>query len=97
MRMSFFEAGMLICFGAAWPLSIYKSWKSRQTGGKSILFLFVVFIGYVSGIFHKIFFSPDKVIYLYCLNALMVGTDILLYYRNGYLEKKRGASGGSPA
>ena len=80
--MSIFEIGMLLCFGAAWPFSIYKSWKSRQTAGKSLLFLFVVFFGYISGICHKMFYAYDRVIFLYCLNALMVGTDIVLYLRN---------------
>ena len=52
--MSIFEAGMLISFGAAWPLNIYKSIKTRSAVGKSVLFLIVVFIGYVCGIIHKI-------------------------------------------
>ncbi|MBN2511241.1 MAG: hypothetical protein JXB03_13255 [Spirochaetales bacterium] len=86
--MSVFEIGMLLCFGAAWPFSIYKSWKSRQTAGKSILFLCVVFAGYLSGIMHKLFFAFDGVVYLYCLNALMVGTDIGLYIRNRTMGKK---------
>ena len=36
--MSIFEAIMLICFGAAWPFSIYKSYTSRENTGKSILY-----------------------------------------------------------
>lgn len=86
--MSIFEAIMLICFGAAWPFSIYKSWKSRQNGGKSVVFLYIVIAGYVSGMIHKILYSRDAVIYLYALNALMVITDILLYYRNESLSRK---------
>lgn len=88
MELSLFEAGMLICFGAAWPLSIYKSWKSRQTGGKSVYFLFVIFTGYLSGILHKVFFSYDPIIVLYCLNAVMVFTDIVLYFRNRIIETR---------
>ena len=80
--MSVFEIGMLVCFGAAWPFSIYKSYKSREVAGKSVLFLFVVVAGYLSGILHKIFFSYDVVIFLYALNAVMVLVDILLYFRN---------------
>ena len=53
--MSIFEIIMLICFGAAWPLSIYKSYTSRSTEGKSVSFLIVILIGYVAGILHKIF------------------------------------------
>lgn len=80
--MSVFEIIMLICFGVAWPCSIYKSYKSRQNAGKSILFLFVIFIGYIAGTIHKLMFNLDFVIYLYALNGLLVFIDIALYYRN---------------
>ncbi len=80
--MSIFEIIMLACFGAAWPFSIYKSYKTRQNGGKSLIFLYVVLIGYCSGIIHKLIYSRDPVVYLYALNSLMVLTDLALYYRN---------------
>ena len=80
--MSVFEIIMLVCFGAAWPFSIYKSYKSRSAAGKSILFLLIVLIGYGSGILHKIYYNFDNVIFLYMLNMLMVGVDIVLYVRN---------------
>ena len=78
---------MLFCFGFAWPLSIYRSYKSRTNAGKSLPFLYVVFLGYVSGILHKITYNYDLVIILYILNGLMVFADILLYYRNNRLNK----------
>lgn len=81
--MSVFEVLMLLCFGAAWPFSIYRSYKSKTNNGKSIIFLFVVMTGYLSGILHKMFFSYDPVIYLYALNFMMVGIDTLLWFRNG--------------
>ena len=80
--MSLFDSLMLICFGSAWPVSIYKSYKSKSNSGKSVLFLIIIFIGYISGIIHKIYYSYDLVIVLYILNALMVSIDILLYFRN---------------
>lgn len=80
--MSIFEIIMLVCFGAAWPFSIYKSYKSGQNAGKSLPFLYVVLIGYLSGIIHKILYSKDPVVYLYILNMIMVLTDLALYYRN---------------
>jgi len=86
--MSIFEIGMLVCFGAAWPASIYKSYKSRSTKGKSILFLMILFVGYIFGILHKIIYRFDYVIFLYILNSLMVLTDVLLYFRNKHIEKK---------
>lgn len=73
---------MLICFGMAWPFSIYKSYKTREVGSKSLVFLVALFIGYVSGTLHKIFFLFDYVIILYILNGTMVAIDIALYIRN---------------
>lgn len=84
--MSVFEVLMLVAFGSAWPFSIYRSWKSGSVKGKSGLFLLVIFSGYIAGILHKIFYNFDFVIYLYALNALMVGIDGLLYLRNKRLQ-----------
>lgn len=80
--MSIFEAVMLLCFGAAWPFSIYKSYKSRQNAGKSIIFLIIIFTGYIAGFTHKLLYSFDAAIYLYALNGIMVFIDITLYFRN---------------
>ena len=49
-----FEAAMVICFGLSWPLSVYKSWKSRTAKGKSLLFELFIWIGYICGIAGKI-------------------------------------------
>ena len=80
--MSVFEVIMLVCFGAAWPFSIYKSYRSKSNRGKSVVFLIIVLAGYVAGILHKILLNFDLVIVLYGLNAIMVSTDVLLYFRN---------------
>lgn len=84
--MSIFEAVMLLCFGAAWPFSIYKSFTSKQTAGKSVMFLFTILIGYVSGVIHKLTHTPDLLTTLYVLNGTMVVVDIALYYRNKKLQ-----------
>lgn len=84
--MSPFEILMVLCFGAAWPFSIYRSWKSKTTAGKSLFFLLVIFTGYLAGIAHKLLYAMDGVIFLYMLNGLMVATDILLYFRNRRLD-----------
>ena len=86
MNLSIFEMLMLICFGAAWPLNIYKSIRSKSTKGKSVVFLFVIDFGYVCGVIHKFVYSFDKVIFLYLLNFIMVTIDIILYFRNRKLE-----------
>lgn len=86
--MSPFEITMLLCFGAAWPLSIYKSYTSRQNAGKSLWFLCVILVGYVAGTLHKILYSFDYVIFLYILNGIMVSIDMVLYFRNRRLAAR---------
>ncbi len=80
--MSPFEIIMLVCFGMAWPFSIYKSATTRQIGSKSLTFLVALLIGYIAGILHKVFYLYDFVIILYAVNGLMVSIDIALYLRN---------------
>ena len=87
-KMSIFEAGMLICFGASWPLDIYKSLKSRSTAGKSVLFMFVLTVGYIFGIINKIVYNHDIVLVLYIINLLLVSIDICLFYRNKRIEAR---------
>jgi hypothetical protein len=82
MRTSIFEILMLVCFGAAWPFSIYRSLTSRSVAGKSVVFLIVVLVGYAAGVLHKLLYRYDYVIFLYALNGCMVLTDIVLYFRN---------------
>ena len=84
--MKIFEILMLICFGFAWPTSIYKSITSKSIEGKSVLFLYVVIVGYIFGIIHKIVNNPDFVIALYAINATMVFIDLLLYYKHKKLK-----------
>jgi PQ loop repeat len=86
--LSIFEIIMLICFGAAWPLSIYKSYKSKSTQGKSAAFLVVILIGYAAGILNKFYYNFDNVVYLYALNMVMVALDLVLYVRNQRLIEK---------
>jgi hypothetical protein len=88
MHMSIFEIIMLVCFGAAWPVSIYKTWKSRAIAGKSVYFLYIIVVGYVSGVIHKILYNFDPVTWLYALNGVMVSIDIALFYRNKRLVSR---------
>ena len=93
--LGFLEAGMLFCFGFAWPFNIYKSYKARANVGKSLLFLIVIWMGYMLGIFYKAL-SPntDFVLWLYIINIIMVSADIVLYYRNRKIDRSNcGQSG----
>jgi hypothetical protein len=91
--VSIFEIVMLVCFGAAWPLSIYKSWKTRQVQGKSLPFLVVILVGYVAGVLHKFLFRFDWVVFLYVLNGVMVSIDIGLYVRNRLYHVRKSVAG----
>jgi uncharacterized protein with PQ loop repeat len=80
-----FEGIMLVCFGISWPFAIYKTFKTKNVEGVSIIFLWFVFFGYISGILFKVFEvnsvrGPSPVMALYILNFLMVGTELVLYY-----------------
>ncbi len=84
----YYEAAMVICFGISWPVSIIKSLRSKTAKGKSFIFMLFVFIGYIFGISSK--FAANKITYVlifYIINLIMVGTDIILYFRNKRLDK----------
>ncbi len=93
MSPAVFEAIMLVCFGLSWPISVYKSIKSRSTKGKSVVFLFAIIIGYLSGITGKVVghVTGEKeinfVLVLYIINLLVVSTDVVLYFINRKREK----------
>lgn len=87
--MSIFEVIMLLCFGMAWPLNIYKSLTTRSVEGKSCLFLYAIVLGYICGILHKILYNRDIVLVLYVINLTMVSTDIFLYHRNVRLARSK--------
>ena len=84
------EAGMLFCFGFAWPFNIYKSYKARANTGKSLLFLIVIWTGYLLGIIFKAL-SPthDFTLWLYAINCSMVSIDIALFYRNKAISERQ--------
>lgn len=88
------EVTMIVSFGASWPFNVIKSYKARTTKGKSLVFLCLIFFGYIAGVVMKaITFDPTMFmkwlsLSVYCLNLIMVGADLCLYYRNSLLDKK---------
>jgi len=88
--LSFFELGMVVCFGISWPINVIKSIRTKSTVGKSIAFSVVVFVGYILGIIHKLKYSRDFVLYAYILNLTMVSIDIVVYILNYRRDKKLG-------
>ncbi len=83
------EILMVCLFGASWPMNVIKSYRVRTTKGKSFMFLMLIFIGYIFGIAAKLTAPEYKwyVLMFYVLNLLMVGTDIILYFRNRRLDR----------
>ena len=76
MNPDIFEVIMLVCFGAAWPFSIYKMLKTKRSNGKSVYFLAVILTGYVAGMLFEYFGERNLVILLYILNTFMVSLDL---------------------
>ena len=77
-HLSVFEIGMLICFAASWPAAIAKTYRSKNPGGKSLLFAELIILGYLCGAAHKILYQPDLVFWLYLFNTALVATDLVL-------------------
>ena len=89
------EIIMIITFGACWPINLMQSYKARCTKGKSLAFLVLVLVGYISGITSKLvnanFMSQIAqkwyVLFFYVLNFIMVFADFCMFFRNKKLEK----------
>lgn len=81
--MSFWEAGMMLCFGASWPVSIARALRIKRSDGKSRLFLAIILAGYAMGLVHKWLHGRDWVMALYAFNAVLVAVDLALclHYR----------------
>ena len=93
------EIIMIVSFGASWPMNVIKSYKARTAKGKSLGFLCLIFFGYIAGIASKLvneaymasFSEKWYVLFFYVLNIIMVGADLILYFRNKKLDKKNEA------
>ena len=85
-----FEIFMIVLFGLSWPANVIKSYKARTTKGKSLMFLILIFVGYLFGITAKLTADSFKwyVLFFYVLNTIMVGLDLILYVRNAKLDAK---------
>ena len=87
--MQIFEFIMLACFGLSWPISVYKSIKSKSTQGKSVVFIVAIIIGYISGIIGKIINDQlTYVLIIYCFNLIVVLVDLVLFFINRKREKE---------
>lgn len=83
-----FECIMLVCFGLSWPISVYKSIKSKSTKGKSVIFLFAIIIGYIAGIISKIVGNNIELpFFFYIFNLTVVSLDAVIFFINRKNEK----------
>lgn len=86
----FFEMLMVVSFGISWPISIFKALKSGTARGKSVVFSYLIWVGYLFGITGKLLKGNLTYVFLfYVINLVSVSVDILLYYRNRQADRKR--------
>ena len=91
------EIIMIVSFGASWPLNVIKSYRARTAKGKSLAFLCLILFGYIAGIASKFlnetymahFSEKWYVLFFYFLNFFMVAIDLVIYFRNRRLDRKR--------
>ncbi len=85
-----FEVGMLLCFAAAWPLSILRSYRARTARGTSLGFMAILEVGYISGILNKyVNDNMNYVVAFYVFNFILVAINISIYFRNTKLDKAK--------
>lgn len=85
-----FEMFMLLAFGFSWPISIYKSVKSRTAKGKSVAFMCLILFGYVCGIISKLVHGTLTYVFIfYIINFIAVSIDLGFCLRNQKLDIAR--------
>lgn len=85
------EIMMVVSFGASWPLNLLKSYRARTAKGTSLPFLLLIFFGYICGIISKLTAESYKwyVLFFYVLNLIMLGANLLVYWRNCKLDNAK--------
>lgn len=87
---SILETVMLVCFGFSWPLNVIKAYKAKTAKGTSLPFVLLIITGYIAGISAKIISGQiNYVLIAYILNLAIVSLNLIVYFRNVSLDKKR--------
>ena len=87
---SILETLMLVCFGFSWPLNVMKAFKARTAKGTSLPFILLIVAGYIAGITAKLITNQiNYVLIAYIVNLAIVSLNIVIYFRNVSLDKKR--------
>ena len=89
---SIFESIMLICFGLSWPLNVIKAYRARTARGTSLPFILLIITGYIAGITAKLVTGQiNYVLIVYLLNLAIVSVNVIVYFRNVSLDRKKTA------
>lgn len=87
---SILETVMLVCFGFSWPLNVIKTYRAKTAKGTSLLFILLIITGYIAGISAKLISGQiNYVLIAYILNLAIVSLNLIVYFRNVSLDKKR--------
>ena len=88
----FCEIAMLCLFGCSWPFNIAKALRTRTAKGKSVVFEVLVIIGYLIGLFGKLYAYKQTgtlaySVWFYIADILMVTIDLILYFVNAKRDR----------
>ena len=87
---SILETIMLVCFGFSWPLNVIKAYRAKTSKGTSLPFILLIIAGYIAGISAKLITGQiNYVLIAYILNLAIVSLNVVVYFRNVSLDKKR--------
>ena len=87
---SILETVMLVCFGFSWPLNVIKAYRAKTAKGTSLPFILLIITGYIAGISAKLISGQvNYVLIAYILNLAIVSLNVVVYFRNVSLDKKR--------
>ena len=87
---SILETVMLVCFGFSWPLNVIKAYRAKTAKGTSLPFVLLIITGYIAGISAKLISGQiNFVLIAYILNLAIVSLNVIVYFRNVSLDKKR--------
>ena len=84
------ETIMLVCFGFSWPLNVIKAYRAKTAKGTSLPFILLIIAGYIAGISAKLITGQiNYVLIAYIMNLAIVSLNVVVYFRNVSLDKKR--------
>ena len=87
---SILETVMLVCFGFSWPLNVIKAYRAKTAKGTSLPFILLIITGYIAGISAKLISGQiNYVLIAYILNLAIISLNLIVYFRNVSLDKKR--------